>query len=230
MMSATWSASPAAGRCMSGEPFVLDGRVGKVEERFPSDAGLQADALLIRFDECAPGQIGVLGTTVKSLEQSIAQGKVHFLESAAALNVRHGWEGDVVCTTASCRSGRYSRPGAEALAPQTKPARRLSTSQPIGCPDSGSHPTKFRRKSIGLGIDTDRCARTAAPHAAALSIISSRAWTSVRQVHDHLSANWRSDWGARPSYRTVHRWVEASRIHALARPSVRDLDERRSYK
>lgn len=50
MMGATWSASPAAGRCMSGEPFVRDGRVGKVEERFPSQAGLQADALLIRFD------------------------------------------------------------------------------------------------------------------------------------------------------------------------------------
>lgn len=112
MMSATWSASPAAGRCMAGEPFVLNGRVSKVERRFLSNAGLRADALLIHFDESTTCQIGLLGTTVKSLEQHIAQGRAHFLETAAVLNLRHDWMGNVVSTPSKCRAGCYTKPRA----------------------------------------------------------------------------------------------------------------------
>ncbi|MBB3349279.1 hypothetical protein FHY02_003766 [Sphingomonas sp. BK069] len=229
MMGATWSASPAAGRCMSGEPFVLDGRVAKVEERFPSPAGLQADALLIRFDKSAPGQIGLLGTTVESLEQRIARGRVHFLESASSVNVRHGWMGNVVSTTMKCCSGRYE-PHAEVFAHQPTSPRRLPTSRPVDCAVDGLQPADSRLTSMAQGIHTDRSTRPAEWRVEVLSLIVSRSSMSSREAFRHLRTRWRPEWGVPPSYSTVRRWVAASRPRVLARPSVRDLDERRAFK
>ena len=227
MMSATWSASPAAGRCMSGEPFVLNGRVGKVEERFPSHAGLQADALLIRFDESAPGQIGLLGTTVKSLEQRIAQGRVHFLESARSVNVRHGWTFDAESIRRTWRRGDYANQGAGMSA---DPPKSSALCQHIKPDINGAHPANASLTGVGRAIRAGKGTRPAKPHPAALSLLGSGSWRSVREACHYLWAEWRPEWGKRPSYSTVRRWVAASRAHALDRPSVRDLDERRAYK
>lgn len=227
MMSATWSASPAAGRCMSGEPFVLDGRVGKVEERFPSHAGLQADALLIRFDECAPGQIGVLGTTVKSLEQSIAQGKVHFLESARSVNVQHGWTLDAESIRRAWRRGDYASQATGMFADPPNSSAPCELLKPI---IDEAHPANASLTGVERAIRAGEGTRPAKPHPTALSLLGSGSWRSVQEACHYLWGEWRPEWGKRPSYSTVRRWVAASRTHALDRPSVRDLDERRAYK
>lgn len=212
---------------MSGEPFVLDGRVGKVEERFPSRAGLQADALLIRFDERAPGQIGVLGTTVESLEQDIARGRVHFLESAAALNVRHGWRSDAESIRRKWRHADYANRGTGMSA---DPPKSSAPGQHIKLKIDGAHPANASLNAIRRASRSDERIRPAKRNLAALSLLGSGSWRSVREACHYLWAEWRPEWGKRPSYSTVRRWMAASPTPALARPSVRDLDERRVNK
>lgn len=227
MMSAAWSASPAAGRCMAGEPFVLNGRVAQVEERFASHAGLEADALLIRFDDREPGQIGMLGTTVKSLEQHIAQGRVHFLESARSVNVRHGWTFDAESIRKTWRRGDYASQGSGMSADPPKSSMPCQLIKPR---IDEAHPADASLTGVERAIRAGEGTRPAKPHPAALLLLSLGSWRSVQEACHYLWAEWRPEWGKRPSYSTVHRWVAAGHTHALARPSVRGLDERRARK
>ncbi|MBX8844486.1 hypothetical protein HCH44_06130 [Sphingomonas melonis] len=227
MMSATWSASPAAGRCMAGEPFVLNGRVAQVEERFASHAGLEADALLIRFDDREPGQIGVLGTTVKSLEQHIAQGRIHFLESARSVNVRNGWTFDAEGIRGAWRRGDYA---GQATGMSADPPKSSAQCRQIKPKIEEAHPADTSLTGVERAIRAGEGTRPAKPHPAALSLLSSGSWRSVQEACHYLWGEWRPEWGERPSYWTVRRWVVANRTSALARPDTRGLDERRAYK
>ncbi len=223
-----WSASPAAGRCMSGEPFLLEGRIAKVEERHPSNDGLQADGLFIRFVEtCRPDQIGMLGTTVEAIERRIACGQVHFLEGAAAFNARYGWanSADGMDRKHPGHRDKHSR--------KRRCAVRARLADHVG-PDGGV--SDDPRSTVSAGAKSNRCGpfdrriRTTLGRAATFSIVSSRSWTSIRQVCDRLWADWRPEWGRPPSDRTVRRWVQASCTRMPAAPNVCGPDERRGRK
>jgi hypothetical protein len=216
-----WSASPAAGRCMSGSPFVLDGRIAHVEERYASEAGLHSDVLCIRFEgHCGAGEPGILATTVKSLEDRIADGRVRFLESATAFNAEQGWLAGHDCFNPNFGSRRRR------FAELAERVDQMGQFDRIG-DDFAIRAVPQATTVQPSAYETHRSDRRTAPGPASfLAILTSKPWRSITEVRDQLWKDWQPEWGTRPSDSTVRRWVRKSTAHAPAGRSafyLRDL-------
>lgn len=204
-------ASPAAGLCMSGTPFLLKGRVARVEERYASLAGLQLDVLQIRFAGLrAPDEIGVLGTTVRLLEQHIKAGQVEFLHDPTEFSASLGRRLDGGDVMPNFRS-RYTT-----ASNTTRRARPLVGSTSAIADDHGSGgATRYAhlssvRTSFTRPVRRDRQPPVTPGRAAFLAIFTCKPSRSIRKAHADLCIGWQPEWGRRPSYSTVRRWVRES--------------------